>query len=114
MSDGLEKQIGELSGRISFLFPILDRVEKKVDEQGQEAARVKQEVLMVREQLKTDVLSLSDRISKRDGKLDELAVMKQDVENLKQAAASGHGRMWDLAKIILAAGLGAGLTKLLT
>jgi len=110
----LERQIGELAGKVSALTPILSRMDNRVEEQGQEIARMKQEVTMAREAGERERASMQERLQKGDRAFENTRLviegLKRDVSSLKSGEARSGKRWWDLIQLFIASLLGAAIT----
>jgi chromosome segregation ATPase len=119
----LEGQLGELTGHLKALVPVLDRVEDRQAEADKKAAAAGERL----DALRSEFNDLRARVSNRVGehyksinamgianqqRSNEIETLRRDLEILKAKNDGVKQKVWDLLKIIVTIVLTVVATKL--
>lgn len=127
-SENLEQKIGELSGSVDALIPLLERMEERQHEQGGnlERLKAKQETWEKAQETLTRNRREDDReVYRRLGELEKhldpetgrrlgevegaVGTLQSTLKTFKKRQDGALSKVWDIFKIVLAAVLGAAL-----
>ena len=88
----LERQLGELAGKLGAAVPLLERTEEKADANALELARLAQEVSQSRQATERDVRGIELRLDRGAKDFEELRLVqdrhKQTLERIEPVMAS--------------------------
>ena len=112
----LEREIGELAATVEALAPTLERMDEKLDAQGIEQARMKQEVSDARKAGEEGRKEIRSRLDQGAKSFEALRLQTSKLEHTVGTLSSGKSvssnRWWDIVQLVLAGAIGAGLHRL--
>lgn len=116
MTHNLEQQLGEISGQLKALVPSLERLEGRVREVESQVSADTIRLEGLRDDLtdhkaKSDI-ALKKLSDKTLGLRDSLRTLTDQVAAISKKDEGVSQRVWDIVKLVLAAGIGAGASFL--
>lgn len=118
MTLNLEERLGELTGQLKGLVPALEKLEERQRDLEKQVTTTETQLKGLQEEFKThrdktggyvrDLYGRTDRCAS-DGKRqwDAIGAIEKSIESAKSGKESVVQKVWDVAKIFLAALLGA-------
>jgi chromosome segregation ATPase len=125
MSGGsnLEQQLGELTGYLKALGPVLQKVEERQSEGDKKAAGMEAKLEAIRTEFNEVKVKVSNRIGELYGKINALSgdlqkvrgekeLLEKEVSTLKAKSDGVKQKAWDLLKILITVAVTLIATKL--